>query len=166
MIGDAIAQCATAQSYRRRAPEGVVPIFKYDLPRVFRLCAYSALIGTPFTHYWFNFLDKVGCGSMQHDKSTTSCLQAGAGALCFGCMHAGILSHAHWKIYLQRVALTIAMARGGLHVRFTPCGWAAAVGSSDWYYCRLHDSRETYCIHWKTYCNTLEDVIGSYPSCC
>lgn len=34
-------------------------MYKHDWPRMFRLCAYSALIGTPFTHYWFGFLDKA-----------------------------------------------------------------------------------------------------------
>ncbi|KAF6261972.1 hypothetical protein COO60DRAFT_1498627 [Scenedesmus sp. NREL 46B-D3] len=33
-------------------------MFSYDAARATRLCAYSALIGSPIGHYWFQFLDK------------------------------------------------------------------------------------------------------------
>lgn len=54
IIGDGIAQYGASRA--NRSPGS----FSYDVPRVTRLCAYSALIGTPIGHYWFHFLDKVG----------------------------------------------------------------------------------------------------------
>jgi hypothetical protein len=60
ILGDAIAQYATAHSTRRQLPKGAVPVVQYDWSRMLRLCTYSALIGTPFSHVWFGFLDKVG----------------------------------------------------------------------------------------------------------
>lgn len=51
VIGDGIAQFTTRKTRSSNQPA-------YDVPRVSRLCAYAALIGTPIGHYWFNFLDK------------------------------------------------------------------------------------------------------------
>lgn len=34
-------------------------MFSYDAARAARLCGYSAVIGSPIGHYWFQFLDKV-----------------------------------------------------------------------------------------------------------
>ncbi|KAF8063701.1 SYM1 [Scenedesmus sp. PABB004] len=53
IIGDGLAQY-TASRGARRPGAG----FEYDGARMTRLCAYSALIGTPIGHYWFAFLDK------------------------------------------------------------------------------------------------------------
>jgi protein Mpv17 len=51
LIGDGIAQIAESRS----KPRGAVG---YDAGRASRLCAYSAVIGSPVGHYWFHFLDK------------------------------------------------------------------------------------------------------------
>eukprot|EP00878_Enallax_costatus_P044918 GHUV01053713.1.p2 GENE.GHUV01053713.1~~GHUV01053713.1.p2 ORF type:complete len:123 (-),score=14.54 GHUV01053713.1:188-556(-) len=57
IIGDGLAQYAES----RNKPRGAV---SYDAARASRLCAYSAVIGSPIGHYWFHFLDKVGRGEL------------------------------------------------------------------------------------------------------
>lgn len=54
IIGDGIAQFTSRNSRSRNVPV-------YDVARATRLCTYAAVIGSPIGHYWFNFLDKVGC---------------------------------------------------------------------------------------------------------
>lgn len=38
----------------------------YDAPRTARLVLYSAIIGTPLAHFWFQYLDTVGHSEQQH----------------------------------------------------------------------------------------------------
>lgn len=65
VLGDSIAQ-HTARHMRERAPPNAAsastaqppPPWRFDLQRTCRLCAYSALLGTPLAHAWFGLLDK------------------------------------------------------------------------------------------------------------
>jgi hypothetical protein len=56
LIGDGIAQYSSSRGVSRSSNG---PMFSYDGARAARLCCYSAVIGSPIGHYWFQFLDKV-----------------------------------------------------------------------------------------------------------
>lgn len=53
IIGDGIAQYSTNREQRRKLGES----FSYDWARAGRMCGYSAVLGTPLAHLWFQFLD-------------------------------------------------------------------------------------------------------------
>lgn len=55
LIGDGVAQYSSSRSVSRSSNG---PMFSYDAARAARLCGYSAVIGSPIGHYWFQFLDK------------------------------------------------------------------------------------------------------------
>lgn len=66
MHSDAAAAAAPQESGTGEAGEGAptsagpaASAFSYDTPRVLRLILYSALIGTPAVHLWFQFLDNT-----------------------------------------------------------------------------------------------------------
>jgi protein Mpv17 len=110
VLGDSIAQhtarhmleaaaAAAADPHSQQRRRGEQPPWRFDFQRTARLCAYSALLGTPIAHAWFGLLDK---GTLLPAFARSS---PGLGAACKTLLDQLLMAPVGLSLFFASVAL-------------------------------------------------------------